>query len=134
MDINNERSFQDILQDIFKKLGQIVRDELRLARTELWAEAVRAARAGKLVAVGAVAAFLGAWFLLLCCVYALAVVLPLWAAALVIGGGAAIIGGIALMAGVAKLRTINAAPPQTTESIRENVRWTKEQLHQRLAK
>jgi len=134
MDINNERSFQDILQDIFKKLGQIVRDELRLARTELGAEAVRAARAGKLVAVGAVAAFLGAWFLLLCCVYALAVVLPLWAAALVIGGGAAIIGGIALTAGVAKLRTINAAPPQTTESIRENVRWTKEQLHQRLAK
>jgi len=134
MDIKYERSFQDILQDIFKRLEQIVRDELRLARTELAAEAVRAARAGKLVAVGAVAAFLGAWFLLLCCVYALAIVLPLWAAALVVGTAATIIGGIALMAGVAKLRRISAAPPQTTESIRENVRWTKEQLHQRLAK
>jgi len=52
MDINNERSFQDILQDIFKKLEQIVRDELRLARTELGAEAVRAARAGKLAGEG----------------------------------------------------------------------------------
>lgn len=134
MDINNERSFQDILQDIFKKLEQIVRDELRLARTELAAEAVRAARAGKVVAVGAVAAFFGAWFLLLCCVYALAIVLPMWAASLVVGGGAAIIGGIALMAGVARLRRINPAPPQTMQSIRENVRWTKEQLHQRLAK
>lgn len=88
MDMNNERSFQDILQDIVKKLEQIVRDELRLARTELAAEAVRAARAGKVVAVGAVAAFLGAWFLLLCCVYALAIVLPMWAASLVVGGGA----------------------------------------------
>lgn len=134
MDMNNERSFQDILQDIVKKLEQIVRDELRLARTELAAEAVRAARAGKVVAVGAVAAFLGAWFLLLCCVYALAIVLPMWAASLVVGGGAAIIGGIALMAGVARLRRINPAPPQTMQSIRENVRWTKEQLHQRLAK
>lgn len=134
MDMNNERSFQDILQDIVKKLEQIVRDELRLARTELAAEAVRAARAGKVVAVGAVAAFFGAWFLLLCCVYALAIVLPMWAASLVVGGGAAIIGGIALMAGVARLRRINPAPPQTMQSIRENVRWTKEQLHQRLAK
>lgn len=134
MDIKYERSFQDILQDIFTKLEQIVRSEFRLARTELAAEATRAARAGKLVAVGAVSAFLGAWFLLLCCVYALAIVLPMWAASLVIGGAAAIVGGIALMAGVAKLRRINAAPPQTTESIRENVQWTKEQLHQRLAK
>jgi putative superfamily III holin-X len=134
MEIRNERSFHDILQDIFKKLEQIVRDELRLARTELAAEAARAARAGKLLAVGAVAAFFGAWFVLLCCVYALAVVLPMWAASLVIGGGLAIIGGLVLMAGVAKLRRINAAPPQTTESIRENVQWTKEQLHQRLAK
>ncbi|HEX5412304.1 MAG TPA: phage holin family protein [Terriglobia bacterium] len=134
MEIRNERSFQEILQDIFKKLEQIVRDEIRLARTEVAAEAVRAARAGKLVGAGAVALFFGAWFLLLTCVYALAIVLPMWAASLVIGGGVAIIGGIVLMAGLGRFRRINAAPPQTTESIRENVQWTKEQLHQRLAK
>lgn len=134
MEINNERSFQDILQDIFRRLQQIVRDEIRLAETELAAEAVRAARAGTLVGVGAAAAFLGAWFLLFCCVYALAIVLPMWAASLVIGSSAAIVGAIVLVAGLGSFRKISAAAPQTAASIRENVRWTKEQLRRRLAK
>ena len=134
MGIGPDRSFQDILQDIFKRLEQIVRDEIKLARTELAAEAVQAARAGALVGAGAVTAFLGAWFLLLTCVYALAIVLPMWAAALVIGGGVTILGGITLAAGVERLRKVRATPPQTTDSMKENVQWTREQFKRRLAK
>ncbi|MBO0776491.1 MAG: phage holin family protein [Actinobacteria bacterium] len=98
-------------------LGQ----ELALAKAELVA---RARQAGVGATMLAVAGLLGgsAWLILLAAAVAgVAVALPVWASALIIGGAlAALAGSIALIAGRRLART-NPPLPLTTDSLRRDV-------------
>ena len=62
-----------------------------LAKTEFKEEAVKAKDSAVLLAAGAVSGIFAVTFLLLTIIYALALVMPTWAAALVVGGVLAII-------------------------------------------
>jgi hypothetical protein len=119
------RSIPEILQDVLTNIQDIVRAEVRLARAELGDELNSARSGGVWIGVGAVAAIFSALFLLLACVYALSLVMPNWAAALIVAaamGGAA---AVTLSLGLKRLKTIRAAP-KTAASLKENVRWAKD--------
>ena len=123
--ITGNRSIPEIIHDVLSNIQDIVRAEVRLAKAEV-GEELRAARSGALlVGAGAVAAIFSALFLLLTCVYALALAMPLWAAALIValavGAAAAVILGL----GLKRFKTIEAAP-KTSASLKENVRWAKQ--------
>ena len=45
----------------------------------------------------------------------------------IVGGAMALIGGILVAAGKAKANEISVVPPQTAETMRENVQWLKNQ-------
>jgi len=64
-------------------------------------------------------------FLLLALVYALALVWPAWAAALAVGAGAAVIGGVCISAGLSRLKQVKLAPPKTVATLQENIQWAK---------
>ena len=79
-----DRSVSDVLQDILRNVQDILRSEVRLAKAEIRQEATHAATAALWMTIGVVG-LLSAWmFLLWTAVYALAAVLPIWAATLVI--------------------------------------------------
>ena len=119
------RSIPEILQDVLSNIQDIVRAEVRLAKAELGEELSRARAGGLLVGVGAVAAIFSALFLLLACVYALGLVMPNWAAALIVAAAVGVAAAVTLGLGLKRFKSIQAAP-KTAASLKENVRWAKQ--------
>jgi uncharacterized membrane protein YqjE len=122
---SGDRSLSTILQDIVRNIQEIVRSEVRLAKTELKEEAVKTKSAAVLLITGIVGAAFSAFFLLFGLVYALALVMPNWAGALIVGVVLAAIASVALTAGVRGFRQIHP-PIRTVETIQENVEWAKQ--------
>ena len=122
-----ERSIADVLQDILRNIQEIVRSEVRLAKSELGDEFTKVKASAPLLVVGAVAGLLAAFFLAWAAFYALALVLPQWGAALIVAGVLAIVGGMTLAAGVKALQRVQP-PEQTIASVKENVQWAKQQI------
>lgn len=120
-----DRSISVVLQDIVGNIQNIVRSEVRLAKTEVGEELRRARSAGVLFGVGAVTATFSALFFLLTIVYALTLVMPAWAAALIVAAGVGVIAAVSLALGMKRFKTIHAAP-KTAASLKENVQWAKQ--------
>lgn len=122
-----DRSFAEILQDVVGNVQEIVRSEVRLAKAEIKEEAAKAKSSAMLLGIGAASAVYAVLFLLLMTVYALTLVMPNWAAALVVGGALAIVAAVAITAGVKRFKEIHPTPERTLETIKENVEWVKQQ-------
>jgi uncharacterized membrane protein YqjE len=121
-----DRSLSDVLQDIIRNVQEIVRSEVRLAKTEIRVEAAKAKSSALLLGAGGVAAIFATLFLLLVIVYALALVMPSWAAALIVGAALAVVASVMLTAGIQRFKQIHPTPARTVETIKENVEWAKQ--------
>jgi len=122
-----DRSISEVLQDIVRNLQEIVRSEVRLAKTEIKEEAVKAKSPSVLLGAGAVSALYSVLFLLFTAVYALSLVVPNWAAALIVAASLAIVAAVTLRAGVKQFKQIHPTPERTVDTIKENVEWAKQQ-------
>lgn len=124
--VPTDRGFSELLQDIVRNLQDLIRSEVRLAKAEVRQEAREAATSVVWLAAGGVGA-LSAWMLVLwAAVYGLADVMPLWAAALLIG---LVLGGIAAMlvtAGWRRLARVRPVPERTVASVKEDLEWLKQ--------
>lgn len=121
------RSLSDILQDAFRNVQEIVRLEVLLAKTEVREELAKAKTSVKTLAAGAATAIFAVLFLLFSAVYALALVMPIWAAALLVGAALAVIATIMLTSGINQFKQIHPTPELTVDTIKENVEWAKHQ-------
>ena len=122
---SGDRPISAVLQDIVGNVQDIIRAEVRLAKTELGEEFAKVRSAGVLLAVGALMAITSVLFLLLAVVYALSLVMPPWAAALIVAAGVGIVAGVTLLVGIRRFKTIHATP-QTARSLKENFEWAKQ--------
>ena len=105
-----ERSIGAVVRDISGNLERIVRGELRFAIAELHVRMQEAGSAAMLLAAGALCAMLAAAFLLLGVMFALAIVMPLWLAALVVGTVVAAGAGALFIAGRARFAPAIESP------------------------
>lgn len=122
-----ERSITDVLQDILGNVQDIVRSEVRLVKSELLDELAKLKAAAPLLVVGAVTALMATLFLMWTAVYALALVVPMWAAVLIVAVLLAVVGGTTLSVGIKRLTKIYP-PKRTIASMKENVQWAKQQI------
>jgi len=120
-----DRSIGTVLSDIVGDLQQIVRAEVRLAKTEIREEVAKAKRGAALIVAGGVAVTLAIGLLLISAVYALATVWPPWAAALSVAAGVGAIGIVLAMSGRAAISRITVPPQKTVSTVRENLQWAK---------
>lgn len=120
------RSVSNVLQDIIGNVQEIVRLEVRLAKTEIREEVNRAKPAGLLLAIGALAAAFALLFLLLSMVHALSIVVPNWAAALIVALSMALVAGATLSAGRKRIKRFHATPERMLRSLKENVEWVQQ--------
>ncbi|MHB1138080.1 MAG: phage holin family protein [Microthrixaceae bacterium] len=118
--------------ELFARLGSdlsgLLTTQVDLARTELRDEAKEAGRTAG--AFGA-AALLGYLALTLACfaaAWGLAEVLPEGWAFLIVAVVVGIVAGVLAMRGRAELRKAQEVAPETIESIKEDVEWTREQM------
>jgi hypothetical protein len=123
--LHADRSIANVLGDIVGNLQQIIRAEMRLAKAELGEELAKARRGAMLLAAGALVGVLALGVLLLAVVYALSTAMAPWAAALVVGGIAAAVGGAFAAAGAKQIKQVTLPPPKTVETVQETVQWAK---------
>lgn len=104
-----------------------MRAEVRLAKTELKSEAREVLRTVPLFAGSAILGLYALAFLLTAGLLALTLVIPPWAAALVIFVVTAIAGGIAFTIAKARWRALQLTPEKTVQTLKENAEWLKTQ-------
>jgi len=122
------RSLSDVFQNIVRNVQEIVRSEIRLAKTEVREEIIEAKSATLLLATGIGACIFAILFLLLSLVYGLATVIPSWAAALAVGVGLALAATLTLIASTRRFKQLTPTPEHTVESIKENIAWAKQRI------
>jgi len=123
------QSMTALLGGIIGDIQTLIRQEITLARVEIQKEWDKAKVAAGSMMAGAVVLALGAVLLCVAAACALheAAALPWWASFLIVGGVLALAGGVLLYFGRSKAAEVNIVPPQTAETMKENVQWIRNQ-------
>ena len=121
-----DRSLADIFQSIVFDVQDIIRAEVRLAKTEIRRDVTELVTSAALVAVSAALGALGVLFLLWSAAYALALVLPLWSSVLIVGLVLVIAAAGVFVVGRRRLTSVQPLPERTLKTMKENVEWVKQ--------
>ena len=124
----DNRSLGDLLAELSRETGQLVRKEIELATTEMTAKVRKAGAQIGVAAAGGALIHAGVLVLLAMLVIALSDIgLAPWLAALIVGLLTIGIGYLLVNRGLSGLRSTSIVPQQTIETLKEDARWTTRQ-------
>jgi uncharacterized membrane protein YqjE len=114
-----DASYTDLLQRIVVDLQDLMRSELRLLKAE-FREDIKAFKVvATLIGTGGLILLFATFFALCSIVLALTIVMPAWAAALIVAITLGIAGGLTLRAGIRQAKQANLGPDRTVQSLKE---------------
>ncbi|MFD7245858.1 phage holin family protein [Streptomyces massasporeus] len=117
----------ELVQRATEQLTDLVRGEMRLAQAEMTEKGKRFGKGGGLFGGAGVLGFVTLQALVATVIAALAVPLPVWAAALIVTGVLAMATGLTALAGRKEVRSATPpAPQQTIDSVKADVAEIKE--------
>lgn len=115
-------STADLVKLASEQVSQLVRDEIALAKLEMTTKAKKMGLGAGLFGGAGVVAFYGVGALLAGLALLLALVLPAWAAALIVAGGLFLIAGICALVGRFEFKRAGTpVPEQTIGSVKADV-------------
>ncbi|BBY27994.1 phage holin family protein [Mycolicibacterium sediminis] len=119
----------ELLGRLSAQTSRLVRDEIRLAQREFQDSAKHAAFGAGLGGAAGVLALFGFGAVIAAGIAALALVLPVWAAALIVAAVLFVVAGIA--GALAKKQVDEVAPvaPRTAETVKDDVREVNDARH-----
>lgn len=118
----SERSTAELIRQAAEQIALLIRDELRLARLEMWEKGRHLGRGAGMFGVSGVLALFGTGAVVTAAILALALVLPGWAAALIVGAVLLAAAGLLALLGRNQVRTAAPLLPQeASKSIRRNI-------------
>ena len=131
--INENRSMEnrplgDLFGDLATDMGNLVRQEVTLAKVEITQKAKYVGRNVGYLVIGGAVAYAALLAIIAALIMLLAKVVPNWGAALIVG---AVVGGIGwLLIGKAMtaLQQADLTPRETVETLKEDATWMKEQI------
>ncbi|MFI2780534.1 phage holin family protein [Streptomyces sp. ALB3] len=113
-----------------QQMSELVREEMRLARAEMAQKGKRFGKGGGLFGAAGLIGILAAQALMVTCIAALALVLPVWASALIVTAVLAAVAAAAALAGKKQVdRAGSPAPEQTVDSVKADLAEIKEKAH-----
>jgi uncharacterized membrane protein YqjE len=125
--IEPDASVGDLLSRVTDDFSQLVRSHVELAKVEIKDEVARAGRGAGLLTGGAVAGLFAVLMLSFAVAWALAETIDAGWAFLVVGlVWAAVAAGLALV-GKRQLQAVEPIPETTSQTIRDDIQWAKEQ-------
>ncbi|MBX7267970.1 phage holin family protein [Micromonospora sp. Llam7] len=118
----SEPSTAELVQRAAEQVSRLVRDELTLARAELTQKGKHAGIGLGLLAGGGALAFFGLGALVTATILLLALVVPAWAAALIVAAAVFLIAGVLALIGKRQVsRAVPPVPQATVRSLRADV-------------
>ena len=124
-------SIGELVSQLSAQTSRLVRDEMRLAQTEIRETVKHAGIGAGLLSVAGLLGVLGLATLVTAAVAALALVLPLWAAALIVGAVLFAAAAIAGLISKKQIRQTSPVPQQTVDSVKQDIIEVKEARHER---
>lgn len=114
----------ELLRSVVADIRLMVQREAELARLELKEKGSRMAIAGELVAGALAVGLFALGTLVAAAVLGLAIVLPAWASALIVGTLLVVVAAVLFLVGRERMRSVGSlAPTETIETVREDVAW-----------
>lgn len=120
-----EPSLGELLTQLSTQTSRLVRDEMRLAQQEIRDSLRHAGKGAGLISAAGVLAFLGAATLIAAAVAALALVLPVWAAALIVGAVLLAVAAVVGMVSRREAERVTPAAPRTVSNVRQDIEEVK---------
>lgn len=119
----------ELVTQLASQTSRLVRDEMRLAQKEFQESAKHAGIGAGLFSVAGVFAALGAATLVAAAVAALALVLPVWAAAVIVGVVLLAAGGVAALIGKKQVQEASPVPERTVANVKDDIHEVKDARH-----
>ncbi|GIH71062.1 MULTISPECIES: phage holin family protein [Sphaerimonospora] len=119
----------ELVRRLSDDVSRLVRDELRLARLEMTQKGKRAGTGAGLLGGAGVVALLGAAALVAAAILGLALVMPTWASALIVGVGLLLVAGLLGLMGKQQVSQVTRpTPDQTIQSLKTDLEMMKESV------
>lgn len=124
-----EPTIGELISDLSSNASLLLRQEMQLGKVEMSQKASQAGRELALIGVGGLLGNAALLALTTALILGLAMWIPLWVAALVVGTGLAIVAVLLISAGIQSLKNIDPMPTQTIDSLEESKEWLTEQMN-----
>ncbi|MFN7243376.1 MAG: phage holin family protein [Dietzia cercidiphylli] len=125
----SDQSVGQLMTQLSEQTSRLVRDELLLAQVELKNSAKHAGVGAGLFGGGGILALFGFGALVTAAIAGLALVLPLWLSALIVGAVLLIVAGVVALLGKKQVEQSTPAMERTVDSVKEDVRQVQEARH-----
>jgi hypothetical protein len=112
-----ERSTGEIVQDVMRDVGEVVRGEVRLAKAEMGEKVSQASKSGVMFGGAALCGVMGFAALVFAAIVGLAIFVSIWLAATIVGVLLLCVAGAMFLAGRAKLKEVSPAPERTLQTL-----------------
>lgn len=124
----DDRSLGQLFGDLSRQFSELMREEVRLARTELREEAAKAGKSGGMLGGAAVAGYLCLLLVSFAAAWGLAEVIPTGFAFLAVGAVYGIVAAVLFLRGRHQIKQVSPVPDQTVQTLKEDAQWAKAQL------
>jgi uncharacterized membrane protein YqjE len=121
-----DASIGELMSQLSAQTSRLVRDEMRLATKELQQSAKHAGVGAGLFSAAGLLALLGLMTLIAAGVAALSLVLPVWAAAVIVAVVLFLAAGVAALFGRKQAEEIAPPPRQSVESVKADIKEVKD--------
>ncbi|NUR59566.1 MAG: phage holin family protein [Catenulispora sp.] len=118
-----------LVSQAVRQLGQLARDEFRLAQAEMAANRRHLGFGGGLFGGAGLMAFIGVQAIAACVIAALAEAMPVWLAALIVGVAAVVTAAVMALLGKKQVQRLGSAFEESVDSVKADVAALKEAGH-----
>ena len=126
-----EASIGELITQLSSQTSRLVRDEMRLAQKEFQESARRAGVGAGLFSGAGLLAVLGLASFIAAAIAAVSLILPVWAAALIVGAVLFVVAGIFALVSRQEMQHVAPGAPQTVASVKDDIREVKDARHDR---
>jgi uncharacterized membrane protein YqjE len=123
-----DQSLGDLLGRVSSDFSNLVSTQVELAKVEIKEEIANAGRGAGLLGGGAFCAYLAVVLLSFAAAWGLSEVVPEGVAFLIVGAVYAVAAAVLLPRGRDRLTHLHPVPERTAETVKEDVRWAREQM------
>lgn len=127
----SDASVGELMSQLSSQLSRLVHDEMLLAQKELQQSAKRAGIGAGLFGTAGLLAFFGLASLIVAGIAAVALAVPVWAAALIVGAALFAAAGAAALLSKRQAEDVTPAAPFTVANVKEDIKKVKDVRHDR---